>query len=164
MNEQENTQTIQPEAEELEVEVVDQVDEQTGQSVSSDDELENALNNFLATDDSNLLSKCQHIVISVPTPLTPVVPHRFLHSAPTAPPRLLLLGSLLFVLESHQSSGRLVVQKQLCLRTLSPRPLLPSGSCFNPSPTLHCNRTLPEYRCCGLRSHLQHSRPMSVPL
>jgi len=41
MNEQENTQTIQPEAEELEVEVVDQVDEQTGQSVSSDDELEN---------------------------------------------------------------------------------------------------------------------------
>ena len=41
MNEQESTQTIQPEAEELEVEVVDQVDEQTGQSVSSDDELEN---------------------------------------------------------------------------------------------------------------------------
>ena len=41
MNEQENTQTIQPEAEELEVEVVDQVEEQTGQSVSSDDELEN---------------------------------------------------------------------------------------------------------------------------
>ena len=41
MNEQENTQTIQPEVEELEVQVVDQVDEQTGQSVSSDDELEN---------------------------------------------------------------------------------------------------------------------------
>jgi len=41
MNEQENTQTIQPEVEELEVEVVDQVDEQTGQAVSSDDELEN---------------------------------------------------------------------------------------------------------------------------
>ena len=40
----------------------------------SDDELENALNNFLATDDSNLLSKCQHIVISVPTPLTDYQP------------------------------------------------------------------------------------------
>ena len=40
----------------------------------SDDELENALNNFFATDDSNLLSKCQHIVISVPTPLTDYQP------------------------------------------------------------------------------------------
>ena len=40
----------------------------------SDEELENALNNFLATDDSNLLSKCQHIVISVPTPLTDYQP------------------------------------------------------------------------------------------
>ena len=40
----------------------------------SDDELENALNNFLATDDSNLLSKCLHIVISVPTPLTDYQP------------------------------------------------------------------------------------------
>ena len=34
------------------------------------DELSNALNNFHSTLDSELLSKCQNIVISVPTPLT----------------------------------------------------------------------------------------------
>jgi nucleotide sugar dehydrogenase len=40
----------------------------------SDDELRNALNNFFSTDDSTLLSKCHHIVISVPTPLTDYQP------------------------------------------------------------------------------------------
>ena len=40
----------------------------------SDDELEIALNNFFATDDPTLLSKCHHIVISVPTPLTDYQP------------------------------------------------------------------------------------------
>ncbi len=40
----------------------------------SNDELEVALKNFNATDNSNLLSKCHHIVISVPTPLTDYQP------------------------------------------------------------------------------------------
>ena len=40
----------------------------------SDDELENALNSFFSTDDPTLLSKCHHIVISVPTPLTDYQP------------------------------------------------------------------------------------------
>ena len=38
------------------------------------DELSNALNNFHSTLDSELLSKCQNIVISVPTPLTDYQP------------------------------------------------------------------------------------------
>ena len=38
------------------------------------DELSNALNNFHSTLDSKLLSKCQNIVISVPTPLTDYQP------------------------------------------------------------------------------------------
>ena len=43
MNEQENAQAVQPEAEELEVEVVDQVEtaEAKAEPVSTDDELEN---------------------------------------------------------------------------------------------------------------------------
>ena len=40
----------------------------------SNDELELALQNFNATDNPNLLSKCHHIVISVPTPLTDYQP------------------------------------------------------------------------------------------
>ena len=40
----------------------------------SDKELKKALNTFQATDDPSLLSKCQHIVISVPTPLTDYQP------------------------------------------------------------------------------------------
>ena len=40
----------------------------------SDNELKKALNVFQATDDPSLLSKCQHIVISVPTPLTDYQP------------------------------------------------------------------------------------------
>ena len=40
----------------------------------SDNELKKALNAFQATDDPSLLSKCQHIVISVPTPLTDYQP------------------------------------------------------------------------------------------
>ena len=40
----------------------------------SNDELTNALNNFHSTLDSELLSKCQNIVISVPTPLTDYQP------------------------------------------------------------------------------------------
>ena len=40
----------------------------------SDDELKNTLNNFFSTDDPTLLSKCHHIVISVPTPLTDYQP------------------------------------------------------------------------------------------
>ena len=40
----------------------------------SNDELELALKNFNAIDNPNLLSKCQHIVISVPTPLTDYQP------------------------------------------------------------------------------------------
>ena len=40
----------------------------------SDSELKKALNTFQATDDPSLLSKCQHIVISVPTPLTDYQP------------------------------------------------------------------------------------------
>ena len=40
----------------------------------SNDELSNALNNFHSTLDSELLSKCQNIVISVPTPLTDYQP------------------------------------------------------------------------------------------
>ena len=43
MNEQENAQAVQPEVEELEVEVVEQVEnaEAKAESVSTDDELEN---------------------------------------------------------------------------------------------------------------------------
>ncbi len=40
----------------------------------SNNELKKALNSFQATDDPSLLSKCQHIVISVPTPLTDYQP------------------------------------------------------------------------------------------
>lgn len=40
----------------------------------SSSELKKALNAFQATDDPSLLSKCQHIVISVPTPLTDYQP------------------------------------------------------------------------------------------
>ena len=40
----------------------------------SSNELKKALNAFQATDDPSLLSKCQHIVISVPTPLTDYQP------------------------------------------------------------------------------------------
>ena len=40
----------------------------------SNDELSNALNNFHSTLDSEFLSKCQNIVISVPTPLTDYQP------------------------------------------------------------------------------------------
>ena len=40
----------------------------------SDNELKKALNVFQATDDPSLLSKCQHIVVSVPTPLTDYQP------------------------------------------------------------------------------------------
>ena len=40
----------------------------------SDSELKKALNTFLATDDPTVLSTCQHIVISVPTPLTDYQP------------------------------------------------------------------------------------------
>ena len=40
----------------------------------SDKELKKASNTFQATDDPSLLSKCQHIVISVPTPLTDYQP------------------------------------------------------------------------------------------
>ena len=40
----------------------------------SDQELTKALNSFDATGDPSLLSKCQHIVISVPTPLTDYQP------------------------------------------------------------------------------------------
>ena len=40
----------------------------------SNNELKKALNAFQATDDPSLLSKCQHIVISVPTPLTDYQP------------------------------------------------------------------------------------------
>ena len=40
----------------------------------SNDELSNALNNFQSTSESGLLSKCQNIVISVPTPLTDYQP------------------------------------------------------------------------------------------
>ena len=40
----------------------------------SNDELTNALNNFYSILDSELLSKCQNIVISVPTPLTDYQP------------------------------------------------------------------------------------------
>ena len=40
----------------------------------SNNELTNALNNFHSTLDSELLSKCQNIVISVPTPLTDYQP------------------------------------------------------------------------------------------
>ena len=40
----------------------------------SNNELKKALNTFQATDDPSLLSKCQHIVISVPTPLTDYQP------------------------------------------------------------------------------------------
>jgi UDP-N-acetyl-D-mannosaminuronate dehydrogenase len=40
----------------------------------SDQELTKALNSFDATGDPALLSKCQHIVISVPTPLTDYQP------------------------------------------------------------------------------------------
>ena len=40
----------------------------------SNDELSNALENFFSTLDSKLLSKCQNIVISVPTPLTDYQP------------------------------------------------------------------------------------------
>ena len=40
----------------------------------SDNELKKALNAFQATDDPSLLSKCQHIVVSVPTPLTDYQP------------------------------------------------------------------------------------------
>ena len=40
----------------------------------SDQELSKALNSFDATGDPSLLSKCQHIVISVPTPLTDYQP------------------------------------------------------------------------------------------
>ncbi len=41
MNEQENAQEVQPEAEELEVEVVENAEQQTKSDVSTDDELEN---------------------------------------------------------------------------------------------------------------------------
>ena len=40
----------------------------------SDNELSKASNSFTASDDPALLSKCQHIVISVPTPLTDYQP------------------------------------------------------------------------------------------
>ena len=40
----------------------------------SNDELSNALNNFQSTSESELLSKCQNVVISVPTPLTDYQP------------------------------------------------------------------------------------------
>ena len=40
----------------------------------SDNELKKALSTFQATDDPSLLSNCQHIVISVPTPLTDYQP------------------------------------------------------------------------------------------
>ena len=40
----------------------------------SNTELKKVLNTFLATDDPSLLSKCEHIVISVPTPLTDYQP------------------------------------------------------------------------------------------
>jgi len=40
----------------------------------SDTELKKSLNTFLATDDPTVLSTCQHIVISVPTPLTDYQP------------------------------------------------------------------------------------------
>ena len=40
----------------------------------SDQELSKALNSFDATGDPSLLSKCQHVVISVPTPLTDYQP------------------------------------------------------------------------------------------
>ncbi len=40
----------------------------------SDTELKKALNTFIATDDPTVLSTCQHIVISVPTPLTDYQP------------------------------------------------------------------------------------------
>ena len=40
----------------------------------SNDELSNALNNFNSTLNSELLSKCQNVVISVPTPLTDYQP------------------------------------------------------------------------------------------
>jgi len=40
----------------------------------SDNELSKALNSFIASDDPSKLSKCQHIVISVPTPLTDYQP------------------------------------------------------------------------------------------
>lgn len=40
----------------------------------SNDELSNALNNFQSTSASELLSKCQNVVISVPTPLTDYQP------------------------------------------------------------------------------------------
>jgi len=40
----------------------------------SNKELKKALNSFQSTDDPSLLSKCQHIVISVPTPLTDYQP------------------------------------------------------------------------------------------
>ena len=40
----------------------------------SDNELSKASNSFAASDDPALLSKCQHIVISVPTPLTDYQP------------------------------------------------------------------------------------------
>jgi len=40
----------------------------------SNNELKKALNTFQATDDPSLLSKCQHIVISVPPPLTDYQP------------------------------------------------------------------------------------------
>jgi len=40
----------------------------------SNDELSNALNNLQSTSESELLSKCQNIVISVPTPLTDYQP------------------------------------------------------------------------------------------
>ena len=61
------------------------------------DELSNALNNFHSTLDSELLSKCQNIVISVPTPLTDYQP------------------DLSFVINAAQTVGENLVKNQVII-------------------------------------------------
>ena len=62
-----------------------------------DDELSNSLGNFHSTLDSELLSKCQNIVISVPTPLTDYQP------------------DLSFVINAAQTVGENLVKNQVII-------------------------------------------------
>ena len=61
------------------------------------DELSNSLDNFHSTLDSELLSKCQNIVISVPTPLTDYQP------------------DLSFVINAAQTVGENLVKNQVII-------------------------------------------------
>ena len=63
----------------------------------SNDELSNALNNFNSTLDSELLSKCQNVVISVPTPLTDYQP------------------DLSFVINAAKTVGKNLVKNQVII-------------------------------------------------